>query len=113
MFGKKIEPLTASLFNLQVLALRGVIIRMIKRSQGNLKRISLPMATSKNYMSKVFNEMKSYCKDLIGITVCFKSGDHKGFVFFLPLLDACPRLEYLCIEGGDSNGTHWILMKLI
>ncbi|RIA95462.1 hypothetical protein C1645_486081 [Glomus cerebriforme] len=113
LFEEKIKPLASgSLKNLQVLAMavyKGfspkVIVNMIKNSQKNLKRISLPMATPQNNMFKVFYDMKSYSKNLIGITVCFMAGDSKSFESFLSLLDACPNLEYLCIEGGDTEGT--------
>ncbi|GBC05361.1 hypothetical protein RclHR1_00620001 [Rhizophagus clarus] len=113
LYEEKIEPLASgSLTNLQILAMavyKGfsakVIVNMVKNSQKNLKRISLPMATPTNHMLKVFCDMKPYSGNLIGITVCFMAGDNKSFESFLSLLDACPNLEYLCIEGGDTEGT--------
>ncbi|GES99908.1 hypothetical protein GLOIN_2v1644321 [Rhizophagus clarus] len=92
LYEEKIEPLASgSLTNLQILAMavyKGfsakVIVNMVKNSQKNLKRISLPMATPTNHMLKVFCDMKPYSGNLI---------------------DACPNLEYLCIEGGDTEGT--------
>ncbi|PKC67711.1 hypothetical protein RhiirA1_417785 [Rhizophagus irregularis] len=109
---EKIEPLASGSFsNLQILAMAvykgfstDVIVNMVKNSQENLKRISLPMATPNNHMIKVFCDMIPYTKNLIGITVCFIAGDNKSFESFLSLLDACPNLEYLCIEGGDTEG---------
>lgn len=87
---EKIQPLAlGSLKNLQILAMavyRGfsekVIINMIKYSHNNLKRISLPMAIPKNHMLKIFHDIKPYLKNLIGLTVCFTTGDNKSLNLF-------------------------------
>src|SRR5581483_2135150 len=63
------------------------------------------MATPKNHMLKIFHDIKPYLKNLIGLTVCFTTGDNKSFESFLSLLITCQNLEYLCIEGGDNEGT--------
>ncbi|CAG8691009.1 10868_t:CDS:1 [Funneliformis caledonium] len=112
MIGEKIVPLAVSLKKLSVLALAiyegfsaDVMINMIRNSQESLKRISFPLATSENYVSRVFRDMTPYSMNLIGITVCFQLGDDESFRSFLSLLDACPNLEYLCLEGGDNDGT--------